>query len=380
MRLTLTLACSAFAATAAAAQSVPAYTLSAPNAMIKEAFSRVLGVAELTDKRVLVVDFKDGTLTIADFANGSRAQLGRNGSGPNEYIRVAGVARRLADTLYVMDGGNWRYLRIDGTGKLAGTLAFPARAREFGSPRGVDALGRFYWTGGVVSMHPVTGAKRNQRSQVMRWDLVADSLVSVADFTDHAPELHENKFFPYAERDSWVIDAKGRVGIVVARDYHLRWIENGKVVFDGAPIPFQRIAVNARERDAFRAEKEAQGPAGSGQARGATSDTGRSAPAARRTMLDYYPDAMFPATMPPFVENGARLSPRGDIWVERSRAPSDLAPRFDVLGVDGKLRATVQFPASTQLAALDRNGIYLLRIDGDGLQTLERHSWPATLR
>jgi hypothetical protein len=379
MRVSLAIALSTVAISASAAQGVPAFTLGAPNATIKEAFSRVLGVAELTDKRMLVVDFKDGIIYTGDFANGSRAQLGRNGSGPNEYTWVAGVARRLGDTLYIIDGANWRYLRVDGTGKLAGTVPFPAKAREFGSPRGIDALGRFYWTGGVVSMDPVTGPKRNQRLKVMRWDLVADSTVAVPDFADHAPEMHDHKFFPYAERDSGVVDAKGRVGIVVARDYHLRWIENGKVVFDGPPIPFQRIAVNARERDAFRAEKEAQGPAGGIQVRGASSDTGSSS-SARRSMLSYDPDRMFPSVMPPFVENGARLSPRGDIWIERSRAPSDPAPRFDVLGVDGTLRATVQFPASTQLAALDRNGIYLLRIDGDGLQTLERHAWPAALR
>ena len=42
--------------------------------------------------------------------------------------------------------------------------------------------------------------------------------------------------------------------------------------------------------------------------------------------------------------------------------------------------ATVQFPASTQLITLDRTGIYLVRVDGDGLQTLERHAWPAALR
>jgi hypothetical protein len=379
MRLTLAIACTALAATTAAAQSVPAFTLGAPNGTIKEPFSRVLGVSELADKRVVVVDFKDGVVSIGDFTNGTRTQLGRNGSGPNEYLRVAGIGRRLGDTLYVMDGGNWRYLRIDPTGKLAGTLAFPARARQFGAPRDIDNRGRFHWTGETVSMDPVTGPKRNLRAKVVRWDLVADSTETIADFADHAPELHNNKFFPYAERDAWVVDSKGRVGIVVARDYHLRWVENGKVVFDGPPIPFQRIPVNARERDAFRAEREAQGPAGSMQTRGASSDTGRGS-TARRSMLDYYPDAMFPASMPPFVENGARLSPRGDIWVERSRAPSDPAPRFDVLGVDGKVRATVQFPASTQLAALDRNGIYLLRTDGDGLQTLERHAWPAALR
>jgi hypothetical protein len=381
MRLTLALACTAAVATSGAAQAVPAFTLGTPNGAIREPFSRVMGVAELTDGRVVIADVRENLLAIGDFKTGTRAQLGRGGSGPNEYQMVAGVARRFGDTLYVFDGPNRRYLRVDGSGKIVSTLSFPGRAREIGSPRGIDGAGNFYWTGDVVGRLPTGGFKRNQRSKIMRWDLVADSTVPVADFTDHAPEMHEHQFHPFAERDGWVIDAKGRIGVVVARDYHLKWIENGKTVFEGPPIPFQALAVNAKERDGFRAEKEAQGPAGGGRATGpATSSGSGTSPAQRRTMLEYYPDAMFPTLMPPFVENGARLSPRGDIWVERSRAPSDRAPRFDVLGTDGKLRATVQFPPSTQLVGLDRNGIYLVRVDDDGLQTLERHTWPAMLR
>jgi hypothetical protein len=30
--------------------------------------------------------------------------------------------------------------------------------------------------------------------------------------------------------------------------------------------------------------------------------------------------------------------------------------------------------------ALDRSGIYLVRVDDDGLQTLERYPWPAQLK
>lgn len=381
MHPTLVLACTALAATSATAQSVPAFTLGAPNGTITEPFSRVMGVAELTDGRVVIADVRENLLVIGDFKSGARVQLGRSGAGPNEYQLVAGVTRRFGDTLYVFDGPNRRYLRVDGSGKLATSLPFPGRAREIGSPRGIDGAGNFYWTGGVVGQVPTGGFKRNQRSKIMRWDLVADSTVPVAEFTDHAPEMHEHRFHPFAERDGWVIDSKGRIGVVVARDYHLKWIENGKTVFEGPPIPFQPLGVGAKERDGFRAEKEAQGPAGSGRATGAAPAGGSgTSPAQRRTMLEYYPDEMFPKAMPPFVENGARLSPRGDVWVERSRAPGDLAPRFDVLGADGKLRATVQFPASTQLISLDRSGIYLVRIDGDGLQTLERHAWPAALR
>jgi hypothetical protein len=375
MRFAFAISCIVLASRAAA-QTPPAYALGAPAAKITEPFSRIIGAQELSDGRLLLADFKDGILYIADFKTGSRGQIGRSGAGPNEYARIAGVARRLADTLYVFDGGNHRYLRVDGMGRLAGTVAFPSRVREWSSARGVDSRGNFYWTGGVV-VRDDQGYKRAQNSKVMRWEVGSDTTAEVGEFADHAPALHENKYFPYAQRDAWVVTPNGRIGVLVARDYHLRWIENGKVVSEGAPIPFQPIPVTARERDGFRAEREAMGPAGGG---GSMTGSANSAATARKTMLEYYPDPMFPQALPPFVENGATLSPRGDIWVERSRVTGDRIPRFDVLGADGKVKATVQFPPSAQLIALDRNGIYLIRIDDDGLQFLERHNWPANLR
>src|SRR5688572_2507538 len=140
-----------FAPFVAAAQTVPSFTLGAPAGKISEPFSRVMSALELTDGRVLVADFREGLLAVVDFRTGARTRIGSVGQGPNEYLSPAGLARRLADTIYVFDTRNRRYLRVDGSGRISGTLAFPIRAREFSLPRGVDAKGNFYWTGGVVS-------------------------------------------------------------------------------------------------------------------------------------------------------------------------------------------------------------------------------------
>lgn len=363
------------------AQSVPAHTLAKPNATITEPFSRLYGATEMRDGRVIVSDVKDFILAIADFRTGKFAQIGRNGEGPNEYA-VPGIALRTpGDSFYLVDGRNRRFLRLDGNGALAGTVPFERELMMGGIGGGdmaSDSRGRLYWGTDFVDMNPTTGPKRALKSHVARWSPGNSAKEIVAEVGDHAPELHANKFFPYAERDGWVVAPDGKVGVLSAREYRLRWYENGKLASEGPSLAFTPIAITAAERTAFRNERAAQGPAG-GLMSGGGNDASRQE-AARRSMLDVYPDNFFPKAMPPFVEGGVRRSPGGDIWVERSRAAADKVRRFDVLTAAGTLRATVQLPDATHLVSLQPGAIYLIRTDSDGLQTLERHSWPANLR
>src|SRR5262245_10196732 len=70
---------------------------------LSEGFSYVIGLAELTDGRVIVSDFRAKLLYTGDFKSGAVQQLGRNGEGPGEYQMVQGVFRVLGDTLVMVD-------------------------------------------------------------------------------------------------------------------------------------------------------------------------------------------------------------------------------------------------------------------------------------
>ncbi|MDQ8164911.1 MAG: hypothetical protein P3A28_04020 [Gemmatimonadota bacterium] len=379
----LALAVAALCTTPLHAQSVPSHVLGKPNAMIAEPFSRVYGATEMRDGRVIVSDIRDATLTVADFRTGKSAQIGRNGEGPNEYA-VPGIALRTpGDSFYLVDGRNRRFLRLDGNGALAGTVPFE-RALMMGGIGGgdmaADSMGRLYWATDFVDMNPTTGPKRALKSHVARWSPGNAAKEIVAEVGDHAPELHANKFFPYAERDGWVVAPDGRVGVLSAREYRLRWYENGKLMLEGPPLAYTPIMITSAERAAFRNERAAQGPAGGATITGGGANDATRQEAARRSMLDVYPDNFFPKAMPPFVDGGVRRSPGGDIWVERSRAASDKVRRFDVLTAAGALRATVQLPEDTHMVSLQPGGIYLVRTDADGLQFLGRYTWPGTLR
>jgi len=63
-----------------------------------------------------------------------------------------------------------------------------------------------------------------------------------------------------------------------------------------------------------------------------------------------------------------------------AHADVDLVISSSLLRSGAQLRATVQLPDGTHLVSLQPGAIYLVRTDADGLQTLERHSWPGSLR
>lgn len=356
---------------------IHAQGLDAPITRWDHAFSRIGGVAELPDGRVVVVDNLDGEVFRGD-ANGTAVQpLGATGDGPNEYRRPWSVVRGPGDTLWLYALN--RLLRIAPTGDLAGTVVF-APAGGVAPPRGLDNAGRLYWDR-VVIRDPRTGElKRQQQYEIVRWRPGGSQVEVVATASDHAPELHDQRFHPFAERDAWVVDPDGAVRIIRARNYAVDRVRDGRVIGSSAPIPFQPIAITVGDRTAYRRERAAN-PSGMsfGRRAGTTRD---GATAARLLEMNRaYPDEMFPRTKPPFVEGGVLRSPGGYLWVVRSpESPALTGTRIDVLDTTGRRLREIIMPAGRRLVALDRGGVYLAAEDSDGLQFLERYRWPAGLR
>jgi hypothetical protein len=74
-----------FTAAPAWPQSVPVKSLSQPNATFHHGFTRVEGIRELSDGRVIVLDIADATVQLIDSAWSGMRQIGRRGAGPAEY-------------------------------------------------------------------------------------------------------------------------------------------------------------------------------------------------------------------------------------------------------------------------------------------------------
>jgi hypothetical protein len=169
------------------------------------------------------------------------------------------------------------------------------------------------------------------------------------------------------------VASDGRIGILSSLEYRLRWYRDGALVETGPPIPWTSTRVTGADREAFRKKKELEPMGGATTMQG--TGPARNA-ASRERVRAAWPDSIFPEVMPPFEVQGALLAPTGDIWVRRMGPATAPAETVDILDAHGKLRATLRLPPRTRLFALGARQVYLLRVDGDGFQTLEQYAYP----
>ena len=69
----------------------------------------------------------------------------------------------------------------------------------------------------------------------------------------------------------------------------------------------------------------------------------------------------------------------GMVWIPRLREPGK-PPLYDIVNASGRLVERVELPARTKLVGFGKGTIYLVRLDQDDLQYLQRHVIPTTDR
>jgi hypothetical protein len=83
----------------------------------------------------------------------------------------------------------------------------------------------------------------------------------------------------------------------------------------------------------------------------------------------------WPEYLPPFLDRALRFAPDGMLWVERT-VPADAAPVHDVIDAEGRVSYRVSLPKKTRLVGFGANSAYLVRIDDDDLEYLQRYRLP----
>ena len=130
------------------AQDVQEHALAGPAAAFPEGSSRLSGMRELADGRVMVADGLGQVLVIADLASGAADTIGAEGQGPDEYREPDGLFALPGDSTLLVDLGNGRLTAIGPDGALGETtpIAQPAeRGLTLVLPRATDRGGWIYF-------------------------------------------------------------------------------------------------------------------------------------------------------------------------------------------------------------------------------------------
>src|SRR6185503_16443341 len=77
--------------------------LTKPDATFAEPFTQIASVRELRDGRVLVLDRRDRTVMAVDFRSGKSTAVGREGTGPGEYVQPGRLFELGPDTTAIYD-------------------------------------------------------------------------------------------------------------------------------------------------------------------------------------------------------------------------------------------------------------------------------------
>jgi hypothetical protein len=347
----------------------PAGRLAPPTATIEQEFTRIVGVRELGPDRILVADAGEQSLLVADWSAKTARKVGRTGRGPGEYASVNAIFPLAADTTLLVDGVGSRWILLRGD-SIVVTLPPDTPAIQAGlrNPQGADSLGH------VVAMRVIprppsvggAGTPRSDSALLLRAELRGARVDTLTDLatrptrvvvrgTTDADRTVSITFNPISSGDFGVTFPDGWIAVARVAPYRVDWIAPDRKITRGAPLPFERIPVTDREKQAVVDAQALR----SGNA-----------PRDPASILDW------PEIIPPFLLGSMTPAADGRVWIRRTPSADRPQTVYDVVDRRGARVARFEMGAQEQLIAVGRFAAYTILTDDDGIQWLRRHPLP----
>lgn len=362
-------------------QAPPVSTLATPLADFPEGFTNLAGLRELPGGRVLTIETCDRVVKLLDFSTEEARQVGRTGAGPNEYRNPARLLPLRGDSTAVHDVGNQRYLVLDPAGRPARLFsALPSTSQSAGGavvstsfqPTHGDGRGRFYARESGMRATDA-GLVVNDSAAIEWWDPYSGARDTVAFYRLNRPgPVSRDPAPPFTTGVQWAVAPDGRVALVHPSDYHVEFIAPSGARSRGGPNPFTPVRLSDGHRAEWRNEQKPPCPmAMSGTFTGPDGKTGT-------FMRMPTPEPKeWPAVLPPIVAGGVTFASDGTLWVRRHVA-ADAPQAYDVLDGSGRVVRRVVLPKRAKLLGFGKGVVYLVRLDEDDLQYVQRHALPAS--
>ena len=339
-----------------------------PTATLAEEFTLVSAVRELPDGRLLIVDWSEKKLLVADWTKAGVTQLGRNGSGPGEYLQPLALLALGGDSTLLPDSRNGRWLLLQGAA-IGATIGPDAPGIRSGArlPFGADTRGHVLFTAGIGAGSSASGSMPRRDSVLLlraaratgNTDTVAllrarPALIRI-DGPAERPRSVSVLTNPLAAGELAAIFADGWIAIARLGPYRVDWVPPAGPHVLGSPLPFERVRLDEREQRAF-AERQA-------------ARTGR-----QSRDPSSFPD--WPEIVPPFLAEALLPAPDGRLWIRRVPTAANPDPPYDVVDRRGALVARVTAGKDVQVVGFGGAAVYTVATDDNGIQHLQRRPLP----
>jgi hypothetical protein len=365
------------------AQGIPVTTLSKPDAEFPEGYANLRAMVELPNDRLMVLEFCERVVKLLDFGTGEETQVSRTGSGPGEYRSPVSLFMVAGDSAILYDAGNSRYLVIGPDAKPVRSFPrLPTQTETRGNAvimtgafnvAGSDRNGWLYAREGGIRPG-ANGMERMDSVAVERWHFSSGRRDTVAFFRllgkPGPMEMRPTPPTPFETGTQWAVAPDGRVALVHPQDYRVDFVSPAGVRTNGRPIGFTPIRVT----DGHKADwlESRQPPCGTGP----MTFTGADGKTISARAMAPTPPTEWPEVLPPFLSGEVAFGPDGMLWIKRTMAAGE-PPTFDVIDPAGRVVQRVVLAPRSKLLGFGKSSLYVLRIDEDDLQYVQRYALPA---
>ena len=313
-------------------QEVPERTLEAEPAL-SETLSRVRGVRELSDGRVLFADQFEKALYRIDFESGSRIRIGREGEGPQEFMTPIGLVPFRGDSTILRDLENRRFAVVDPDGNVGRTFPLLRFDYFIGALAATDE--------GVIYFSSSISMAGSRSRHVLRWDPSENTLDTLAELASAERFVDKGREWPvpWSTSETWALGPDGRVFLVRKNPYRIEVLHrDGRLV--SREVDYDPVPVRRADRTDWNERPRVNVASTSGQ---------------QIVLPDNW---AFPDHFDPFLYNAASVTPDGMLWVERQQGVEEDRALFDVFDLDGNLVERVRLPAGVHPVGFGNGVVY----------------------
>jgi hypothetical protein len=360
-----------------------AIRLKPPEAVLSDPdmqFTWLTGVREMSDGRLMVVDYRENRLELLDRALERATPIGREGDGPGEYRKVGWSYALGGDSTIVTDPQTRSWYVLTGS-RIAQRLTQTDTAVKQFDPIvfGVDRNRRVLFTKGHKWTPPNKVVKETADSLVLLLGVIGSRRVdTIAVLAGQSREMREifsgagpgastrrpALASPFVTEDLGLLFPDGWIAVVRVNPYRVEWRPTATPTrwIRGAPLPFARKRPTNADKCALMRPSRDNAPACDPATVGA------------------------PETLPPFLAISGtgmyspatptlRAMPDGRLLIRRTPGTTS-GNRYDIVDRSGALSATLTLAANETVIGFGEKSIYIVATDKDNLQTLRRHPWP----